>query len=84
MDRLLFANVPHDYNHEDLRTWIEDRGLSVDGIKMIRDAVSGSSPSFARVKLNTAVDDGTIDSLNQQTLGNRRVFVRRGRSPLDD
>ena len=84
MDNLLIANIPHSLNNEDLRHWIEDRGLSVNGIKLIRDVVSGSSPSFARVQLNSKIDDGAVETLNQQSLGNRRLFVRRGRSPLDD
>ncbi len=84
MDNLLFANIPHSYNNEDFRTWVEQHGLPVNDIKLIRDLVSGSSPSFARVELSSEIDDRTVEALNRESLGNGRLFVRRGRSPLDD
>ena len=84
MDNLLFANIPHSYNNDDLRVWIEKRGISVSGVKLVRDVVSGSSPSFASVELNSRIDDRAVEALNQQSLGANRLFVRRGRSPLDD
>jgi len=84
MDRLLFANIPHTFNDADLRTWIEQRGFEVSGLQLIRDVVSGSSPSFARVRLNGPVADAELQTLDQQPLGDRRIYVRRGRSPLDD
>jgi len=84
MDSLLFANIPHTCKDDDLRTWIEQRGFVVNGLRMIRDVVSGSSPSFARVQLNRPVDEESLRVLDQQPLGDRRVYVRRSRSPLDD
>jgi hypothetical protein len=83
MDNLLFANIPHNTNDDDLRIWIEDHGFKVDGLKLVRDAVTGSSPAFARVKLDGPSPDAAI-VLDQQQFGGRRLHVRRGRSPLDD
>jgi hypothetical protein len=52
---------------------------------LIRDMVSGSSPSFARVKLDTSTPaEGAVRALHQKPLGDRRIYVRRGRSLLDD
>jgi hypothetical protein len=84
MDNLLFANIPHNTKDDDLRTWIESRGFKVNDLRLIRDVVSGSSPAFARVQLNATADETAVQSLNQQQLGDRRIYVRRGRSPLDD
>ena len=84
MDNLLFANIPHSAKDDDLRSWIESRGFKVNGLRMIRDAVSNSSPSFARVDVTPAVDDTAVRALNQQSFDGRRIYVRRGRSPLDD
>ena len=84
MDSLLFANIPHSFKDHDLRSWIEERGFEVNDLILIRDVVSGSSPSFARVQVSRPVDDAGLRSLDQQPLGDRRIYVRRGRSPLDD
>jgi hypothetical protein len=84
MDNLLFANIPHNCNDEDLRNWIEGHGFKVNGLKLIRDAVSGSSPAFARVQLHQPAADEAATALDQQPFAGRRLHVRRGRSPLDD
>ncbi len=84
MDNLLFANIPHSAKDDDLRTWIESRGFKVSGLRMIRDVVSNSSPSFARVEIHPAAEESAVRALNQQSFDGRRIYVRRGRSPLDD
>lgn len=84
MDNLLFANIPHNCQDDDLRAWIEEHGFKVDGLKLVRDAHTGSSPAFARVQLDgRAVEDAAV-VLNQKPFGGRVLHVRRGRSPLDD
>ncbi len=84
MENLLFANIPHNSNDADLRTWIEGHGFKVNDLRLIRDVVTGTSPSFARVQLNSVPADAAVSALDQQPFGNRRLYVRRGRSPLDD
>jgi len=84
MENLLFANIPHDCKDDELRAWIEARGFKVRALKLIRDVVSGSSPSFARVQLSTSADDASIGALDRQPFGGRCLQVRRGRSPLDE
>ena len=83
MESLVFANIPHNCNDDDLRTWIEEHGFKVNGLKLIRDGVTGSSPAFARVKIHAAAEDAAT-ALDQKPFGGRRLQVRRGRSPLDD
>ena len=78
MDNLLFANIPQVYKDDDLRAWIVEHGFEVRTVRLIRDTVSNSSPSFARVELNTSIDDRDLASLNLQLFGDRRLFVRRG------
>ena len=84
MDNLLFANIPHNCNDDDLRVWIEQHGFTVNGLKLVRDAVSGSSPAFARVQVHREAANDAVTVLDQKPFGNRRLYVRRGRSPLDD
>jgi hypothetical protein len=49
--RLLLSNVAVECTPEYLRQWIEARGYNVRSVQMIRDLVSGTSPSFAYVQL---------------------------------
>ncbi len=84
MNDLLFANIPHNAKDDDLRTWIEARGFKVSGLRLIRDAVSNSSPAFARVELNSAAEENAVRELDQQPFAGRLLYVRRGRSALDD
>jgi hypothetical protein len=74
--KLLFSNVPFDCRDEYLKLWVEARGYPVSSLRLIRDVVSGTSPSFAHVQLmNTGKTDEAIRALNGQTIGNRRVQV---------
>ena len=85
MDNLLIANIPYSCNDIELRRWIEEHGFKVDKVRLIRDMVSGSSPSFARVKLDISTPaERAVQALHQKPLGDRRIYVRRGRSPLDE
>lgn len=76
--KLLFSNVPPDCHDDYLWAWVEARGYRVSSLRLIRDQVSGTSPSFAHVQLMNA---GKIDeaerALNGQDLGGRRVQVAR-------
>ena len=47
--KLLFSNVPVDCQDEYLRLWVEARGYRVSTLTLIRDSVSGTSPSSAYV-----------------------------------
>ena len=81
MDSLFFANIPHSCKEDELRTWIEERGFNVAALKLIRDGLNGSSPAFARVQLRTTPVSGTAhEALDRQVFGDRRLYVRRGRS----
>lgn len=76
--KLLFSNVPADCHDDYLWAWVEARGYRVSSLRLIRDQVSGTSPSFAHVQLMNA---GKIDeaerALNGQDLRGRRVQVAR-------
>jgi RNA recognition motif-containing protein len=76
--RLLFSNVPFDCSDDLLREWIEDRGYPVLSVRLIRDVITGTSPSFAHVLLvNAAKLDEAERALNGQTLRGRTLHVSR-------
>jgi hypothetical protein len=74
--RLLFSNVPVDCRDEHLRLWVEARGYRVSSLRLIRDQVSGTSPSFAHVQLmNCGKIEEAVRSLDGQEFGGRKVQV---------
>jgi hypothetical protein len=76
--KLLFSNVPPDCQDDYLWAWVEARGYRVSTLKLIRDQVSGTSPSFAQVQLmNSGKIEEAERSLNGQDLRGRRVQVAR-------
>jgi len=74
--KLLFTNVPVDCADDYLWHWVEARGYRVSSLKLIRDQVSGTSPSFAHVQLmNSAKIDEAVRFLNGQDLRGRKIQV---------
>jgi hypothetical protein len=76
--KLLFSNVPKDCHDDYLRLWVEARGYRVSSLRVIRDQVSGTSPSFAHVQLmNSGKVEEAIRSLDGQDLRGQKVQVAR-------
>ncbi len=78
MERLLISNVPADCPDSYLKDWVEARGYLTFGVRLIRDAASGASPSFAYVQL---MDPSRLEeaarALNGQNLRGQALQVRR-------
>ena len=76
--RLLLSNVPPSCRDEYVRRWVEARGYRVSSVRVIRDVVSGTSPSFAYVQLmNSGKLDEAVRALNGQTLEGRTIQAAR-------
>jgi RNA recognition motif len=76
--RLLFSNVPFDCSDDLLKQWIEDHGYPVLNVKVIRDLVTGTSPSFAHVQLVNATKlDEAERTLNDQPFRGCTLRVSR-------
>lgn len=74
--KLLFSNVPADCHDDYLRAWVEARGYRVSSLKLIRDQVTGTSPSFAHVQLmNSGKIEEAQRSLDGQDLRGRKIQV---------
>jgi RNA recognition motif-containing protein len=74
---LLLSNVPFDCSDDLLRQWIENQGFPVLNVTLIRDIVSGTSPSFAYIQFSDADIDEVEQTLHGQTLKNRTIRVSR-------
>jgi hypothetical protein len=76
--RLLFSNVAVQCTPEYLKQWIEARQYEVSSVQLIRDMVSGTSPSFAYVQLiETAKLDEAARNLHDQPLLGLSVRVNQ-------
>jgi hypothetical protein len=77
-NKLLISNVPRTCSDDFLRSWVEAHGYRVFRLNLIRDTVSGTSPSFAYVQLmNESKLDEAARTLDGRTIANHAVRVER-------
>ena len=84
MGTLFMVNVPHNCSDEELVQWVQSSGVEVTRVRLIRDLISGASPSFAYVDIreNVPVADA-VEKLNGHNIRERVVLVseaRKGRT----
>ena len=74
MPSIYLINLPHDCGDDELREWVESRGVSIRSLKIIRDVVANASPSFAFVQLrdNSKLQQA-CDLLNGGRMRNRII-----------
>jgi RNA recognition motif-containing protein len=53
MSNLLLVNIPYNVSDREVREWIESRGIGTKSIRVVRDVVTGASPSFGHVELKS-------------------------------
>ena len=80
MGTLFMVNVPHNCSDEELVDWVQSSGIEVKHIRVIRDLVSGASPSFAYVEISeeTAITDA-VGKLNGHNIRERVIMVSEAR-----
>jgi RNA recognition motif-containing protein len=84
MATLFMVNVPHNCGDEELAQWVKSSGIEVEHVRLIRDMVSGASPSFAYVDIaeKMPVADA-VQKLNGHNIRERVIMVseaRKGRT----
>jgi RNA recognition motif-containing protein len=76
--KLLLSNVPAKCDPEFLHKWVEARGYRTFGVRLIRDSVTGTSPSFAYVQLfDSSKLDEAARALDGQKLCGFTIRVER-------
>lgn len=77
MPTLFLINIPYNCSDVDLKNWVESRGLQTVSIRLVRDMVSGVSPSFGYIELNDrARVPEAISKLNGNRLWNQTILVK--------
>jgi RNA recognition motif-containing protein len=75
---LLISELSIECSEAELTFWIEGRGYDVASVVIIRDVVSGTSPSFAHVELRDLQSlDHAVRLLNGQSIQGRAIRVSR-------
>ena len=84
MGTLFMVNVPHNCSDEELTQWVRSSGIEVQHVRVIRDLVSGVSPSFAYVDITEKMPiEDAVQKLNGHNIRERVVMVseaRKGRT----
>ena len=84
MRTLFMVNVPHNCGDEELAQWVQSSGIEVERVRLIRDLVSGASPSFAYVDITEKIPlADAVSKLNGHNIRERVVMVseaRKGRT----
>jgi RNA recognition motif-containing protein len=74
--QLFFTNIPHDCSDSELKEWIESRGIEIVSIRMIRDLVSGASPSFAYAATKDTADiEQAVSVLHGTRMRSQTILV---------
>ena len=80
MGRLFMVNVPHNCSDEELTWWVECSGIEVKHVRVIRDTVSGASPSFAYVDIAEKIPIAdAVRQLNGHNIRERTIMVSEAR-----
>ena len=84
MGTLFMVNVPHNCSDQELTDWVQSSGIEVKKVRVIRDLVSGASPSFAYVEIADKVSVAdAVQKLNGHNIRERVIMVsevRKGRT----
>ena len=77
MSQLFVTNVPCDCQDLELKQFVESRGFEVNSVRIVRDLVSGTSPSFGYVTLRNDHESlVAIQALSGQNWKGRTLQVQ--------
>ena len=80
MGTLFMVNVPYNCSDEELAAWVESSGIGVKRVRVIRDTVSGASPSFAYVDITETIPIAdAVGKLNGHNIRERTIMVSEAR-----
>jgi RNA recognition motif-containing protein len=80
MARLYIGNLPHLTAEHELQSWIEQQGLKVESVQVIRDLETGASRGFAFVELPEVLNvQEAVDALNGQRMEGNNLRVSEAR-----
>jgi RNA recognition motif-containing protein len=80
MARLYIGNLPHMTAEPELQAWIEQHGMKVESVQVIRDLDTGASRGFAFVELPEVLNaEEAVGVLNGQKMEGHNLRVSEAR-----
>ena len=77
MSNLLLVNLPYNVSDREVREWIESRGIGTKSIRVVRDLVTGASPSFGHVELKSKMNlKETISILDGKRMRHQTIRAK--------
>ena len=78
--KLYIGNLEYGTTEDDLKGFIQEKGLNAKEVKIINDKYSGRSKGFGFAEFETEEEAQTaIDALNEQELNGRKLTVNKAR-----
>ncbi len=78
--KIYLGNLDFGLKEEDLKKFIEEKGLSPKEVKIISDKFSGRSKGFGFAEFEAEEDaQKAIDALNEQELNGRKLRVSKAK-----
>ncbi len=78
--KLYIGNLEYSVTAEDLKAFIEEKGLTVQDVKIISDKYSGRSKGFGFAEFETEEQaQAVIDALHEQEFKGRKLMVNKAR-----
>jgi len=83
-NKIYVGNLEFSVTEDELKKFIEEKGLVAKTVTIIKDKFSGRSKGFGFVEMDSkdAVEKA-IDALNDQDLKGRKVRVSKARNPKE-
>ena len=78
--KLYIGNLEYGTTEDDLKAFIQEKGLNAKEVKIINDKYSGRSKGFGFAEFETDEEAQTaIDALNDQEFNGRKLTVNKAR-----
>lgn len=78
--KLYIGNLSYDITESDLKGFIEEKGITVSGVKIISDKFSGKSKGFGFAEFETEEQaQAAIEALNEQDYAGRKLTVNKAK-----
>ena len=78
--KLYIGNLNFDTTEQDIKCFMEEKGITPKDVKVISDKFSGRSKGFGFAEFETEEQaQAAIDALNQQELAGRKLTVNKAK-----
>ncbi len=82
MNKIYVGNLEYGVTEDDLRSYLEEKGITAKDIKVIKDKYTGRSKGFGFVEVESDEElQNAIQALDGQALKGRSMKANKARPP---